>query len=198
LSENPSQYQLSVSEAQHISGVVDEAWVAYNAGTDEATRTKATIHQKDLKLASAKQLCRVYAKLIKYNLGISDSAKIDAGIRPLSETRAKIECPQSSPSLMLVTGTPGAQTLQYRDSLAPERRAKPFGATCLQLWVTVAATNAADMSEAKCLGNFTTNPIGVAFEMSERGMQATYWGRWGGKRNQFGQWSLPISMTIAA
>jgi hypothetical protein len=38
----------------------------------------------------------------------------------------------------------------------------------------------------------------AVFDPSERGKQATFFARWGGKRNEFGQWSVPVSMTIAA
>ena len=42
------------------------------------------------------------------------------------------------------------------------------------------------------------NPIASAFDHADDGKVATYFARWGGKRNEFGQWSLPVSMTIAA
>ena len=55
-----------------------------------------------------------------------------------------------------------------------------------------------DLNTARFVGNYTTNPMPIVFDGADRGKQATLFGRWGGKRNQFGQWSLPVSMTIAA
>ena len=43
-----------------------------------------------------------------------------------------------------------------------------------------------------------TNTIAITYDSADRGKQATYFARWGGKRNQFGQWSLPLAVTIAA
>jgi hypothetical protein len=69
-----------------------------------------------------------------------------------------------------------------------------------QLFVEVGAENAQtfDETKARFVGNYTTSPMAVIFDDAERGKQATYFARWGGKRNEFGQWSLPVSMTIAA
>jgi hypothetical protein len=79
-------------------------------------------------------------------------------------------------------------------------KAKPAGATMCQLFVEVSEENAEtfDPAKARFVGNFTANPMVVVFDEADRGKQATYFARWGGKRNEFGQWSLPVSMTIAA
>jgi hypothetical protein len=66
--------------------------------------------------------------------------------------------------------------------------------------VKIGPTNAQlfDITMARFVGNFTTNPMPVLFNPADRGMQASYFARWGGKRNQFGPWSLPVSFTIGA
>jgi hypothetical protein len=49
------------------------------------------------------------------------------------EPRA-VECPQTSPLISIVAQTPGMQSLRYADSTTPDSRAKPFGASELQLF----------------------------------------------------------------
>ena len=93
---------------------------------------------------------------------------------------------------------PLAHTLAYRDSLNPTPRAKPHGAQALQLFMVVDDENAIDPREARFVGNFTSNPMTVTYAGRDRGKQATFFARWCGRRNQVGQWSLPVSMTIAA
>jgi hypothetical protein len=143
-------------------------------------------------------VCRHYAAIIKRNHGISNADKVLIHVRPINNTRTERECPQTSPVLSVVAATPLAMTLHYRDSVNLDRRAKPANATMLQLFVTIADENAIDPREAKFAGNYTSNPMAVTFDGADRGKQATFFARWGGRRNQFGRWSLPVSMTVAA
>ena len=80
----------------------------------------------------------------------------------------------------------------------PNKRAKPFGAISLQLFVNVAEEVDPNPDTARFVGNYTKNPIVVAFDHSENGKQATYFARWQGRRGDVGPWSVPVSLAIAA
>ena len=136
--------------------------------------------------------------MIKRNLGISDADKTAIGVRPINNARTRRECPQTAPALTIQAATPLGMTLQYRDSTNLNPRAKPANATMVQLFVTIAENNTFDPNDAKFVGNYTSNPMVVTFDPADRKKQATFFARWGGRRNQVGQWSLPISMTVAA
>lgn len=47
-------------------------------------------------------------------------------------------------------------------------------------------------------GLYTRGPITVRFEHDADCRKATYWARWVSRRGEFGPWSLPVSMSIAA
>jgi hypothetical protein len=198
INASPASYFVSDGDATTISNAVTAFINARTVANNETTRTKPNIELKDAALASADGVCRLFYGLIQRNAGISDADKIAIGVSPMNPNRTPRPCPQGSPGLNVVASTPGAITMEYYDSLNSGNKAKPFGATMCQLFVVVAEENAATPENAKFVGNFTTNPMPAVFDASERGKQATFFARWGGKRNEFGQWSVPVSMTIAA
>ena len=57
---------------------------------------------------------------------------------------------------------------------------------------------AGDANDAVFVGNFTKNPIAVAFSPEDDGKCATYFARWQSRCGDTGPWSLPVTMRIAA
>lgn len=198
ISSNPGSYMLSAAQAASIASVVANFVAALAVSSAEATRTKATIAQKDDARAICETLCRQYAMLIKDNGGIADADKIAIGVRPVNPDRSPIECPQTAPLLNILGNTPGVQMLRYADMATPDSRAKPFGASELQLFVVKGTVENAPLADARFYGKFTRNPIEVLFDEADDGKIATYYGRWASVRGEVGPWSLPVSMRIAA
>ena len=198
LSANPSLYMITAPDAATIAAAVAAFDSALTAASNPATRTNVTVAAKDDARTSAEQICRQFAILIKYNAGISDPDKIAIGVRPVNPSREPIECPQTSPLVSIIAATPGVQTLRYADSTTPDSPAKPFGASELQLFVTVGTAPATDPEAAKFCGKFTRNPVAVSFAPADNGKQATYFARWASRRGETGPWSLPVTMAIAA
>jgi len=198
IAANPGLYQMSASEAAAITAAVGAFGTAYQLVVDPATKTKVTVAAKDDARESAEAICRQYAVLIKQNAGISDPDKIAIGVRPVNPNRDPVNVPQSSPLLNIIAATPGAQTLRYSDTMTPDSAAKPFGAISLQLFVAVGEAPTDDETAAQFYGNFTKNPVGVAFDPADDGKVATYFARWQSRRGDVGPWSLPVSMRIAA
>jgi len=198
LQSDPSRYFISSPEAEAIVNAVELFAAALADAVDPAQRNAVTVALKDEARNNAEQLCRQVANLIKYNAGISNPDKIAIGVRPINPNRDPINCPQTAPILNIIAATPGAQTLRFADSMTPETGKKPFGATELQLFVHVADEAIDDPDAAQFYGKFTKNPVGVAFDASDKGKEATYFARWSDRKGQVGPWSLPVNMTIAA
>jgi hypothetical protein len=198
ISLDPAKYMLSPAQALSIQTSYNNFASALSVATSEATRTKPTIIIKDNMRSICETLCRQYAMLIKDNLGISDEDKVAIGVRPINTSREPIECPQTSPLLNIIANTPGAQTLVFADSTTPDSKAKPFGASELQLFRAVGTTEPAPISECEFIGKFTRNPIAVEFGETDDGKIATYYARWASLRGDTGPWSLPVAMRIAA
>jgi hypothetical protein len=198
LTGNPPAYLLSPAQALSVQSAVDDFVAKYQIAIDPATRTKANIIAKDDARSIAETLCRQYAMIIKETPGISDEDKVNAGVRPPNPSKQPIDCPQTSPIVTIIGNTPGSQTLQYRDPTEPLSRARPFGASELQMFLAISETENAPLSQAKFIGKFTRNPISVEFTEADNGKFATYYGRWASVRGETGPWSLPVSMAIAA
>jgi hypothetical protein len=197
-SANASVYQLSQPDADLIASVVDAFAAAYAVSSDPARRNVGTIDRKFAARFNAERVCRHFAQLIKLNLGTSDGDKALIGVPTINNAKSRVTCPLSSPTIIVVAATNLAHTLRYHDSLSPTVRAKPHGAQALQLHRVIDDENAYNPDDARYVGNFASNPICVQFDHRDRGKQATYFARWSGRRNEVGQWSLPVSMTIAA
>jgi hypothetical protein len=195
---DPSRYFLTMGQAASIQGVVDDFVAKLAIASNESTRTRPTIIAKDDARAIAESLCRQYAILIKDNAGISDDDKVAIGVRPINPNRTPVECPQTSPLLNILANTPGSQTLRYADTNTPDSKAKPFGASELQLFVAIGTTETAQLTDAKFYAKVTKNPIAVEFSQDDDGKIATYYARWASIRGETGPWSLPVSMRIAA
>jgi hypothetical protein len=198
ISSSSATYQLSASDAITIANAVQAFSDALALAEAPLTRTPGNVNAKDVARNAAESLCRQYALAIKVNNGISDQSKIDIGVRPPSTTREPIFCPQTSPLLNVAAATPGSHMVTYADSMDPNKKAKPFGAAALQLFVAIKDTATENVDEAKFLGLFTTTPVETEFTEADDGKCATYFARWSGKRGDVGPWSLPISMRIAA
>jgi hypothetical protein len=88
--------------------------------------------------------------------------------------------------------------VRFADSTDPERRARPFGAANLQLFVAIGTTPSSDENAGSLYGCYTKGPVAVAFDPDDDGKVATYFARWASSKGEFGPWSLPVSMRIAA
>lgn len=198
IQSDPAAYQLGVSDSGLISNAVNLYEATYADAHDPAERTAVAVNVKDEARNAAITLCRQYSALIKVNAGISNGLKIAIGVRPLNRSRQSVVAPGTSPLLNVIGATPGAQTLRYADSNTPQTGAKPFGVIQLQLFVAVGPERIADPEQAKFVGGFTKNPVGIPFDNSDDGKVATYFGRWATLKGDVGPWSLPVSMRVAA
>ena len=195
---SPSTYMISAPEAAAIQAAVDQFAAAYADAVDPAQRTPVVVSLKDETRNAAEQLVRQYATLIKYNAGIANPDKIAIGVRPVNPNRDPVECPQTSPVLNVVAATQGTHTIRFADSLTPENRGKPFGASEIQLYVAIDDEPVMDWNQARFIGKFTKNPMAVSFVPADNGRQATYFAKWASRRGETGPWSSPVTMAIAA
>lgn len=198
ISLSPSTYMLTPAQAAAIQSAVD-LYIAKLAIADNAmTRNVGTIADKDDAKATAMELCRGYAMLIKQNSGIADADKLFIGVRPINTSREPIDPPSTSPLINIVGQTPGVQSLRVADSTTPDSRARPFGCANVQLFLGIGTTEPLPQAQCQFLGAFTRSHIDVDFSETDDGKLATFYARWANQKGEVGPWSLPISMRIAA
>lgn len=201
LTAAPATYGLVAGDAVIVDAQNAAFQAAYTAATNPATRTTSSVAAKDAARASAESVVRPYAQRIKVNPAVSNASRVNIGVTVDAFPPTPIPAPTTSPVLMLVMATPLQHTLQYRDSLTPTSKAKPYGVKQLALFVTVGVAPAVDPDAAIYRGGFTKSPLNVGFDSSQRGKIATYFSRWengsgpGGVAAR-GPWSDPVSVVI--
>jgi hypothetical protein len=195
---DPAKYGLSTADSAAITAAAQAYSSCYTLATSAPTRTELTIIAKDEARNACEALIRLYSIQIKYNAGISTEDKAALRIAQPNTSRTSRNVSETLPLLSIIGVLQGSQTLRFSDSTTPDSRAKPFGAQMLELRVNIAETAGGEAEEARPCGIYSKNPIGVAFNPADNKKVATYWGRWANTKGQFGPWSLPVSMTIAA
>ena len=199
ISANPSGYGQSGPDAENLASLVADFAAKQAIVGDPAAKTKASVLARNQSKALAVQVARLMIQQIKYNQGVSDEAKVAAGVPlPRSGGYQPVPPPTTAPALVLVGSSVGSHTLEYRDSMDPTPRRKPPGVHSLYLYVAVADAPVADPTDARFYRAFGRSRFGVAFDHADNGKTATYFARWANANRDEGPLSAPISMTIAA
>src|SRR5688572_9283877 len=166
LTADPGAYMVGSGDVAAVTLAVNSFASALSVVETPDGKTKTNVASKNDYRAAAQAICRQYARMIKYNMGIDDEAKIAAGIVPPTTAPAESrECPISAPGLTIVAATNGAQTVQFSNPLDPTARRKPIGADGVILFRAITEDEpAADISQAQFYRKFTTNPMAVFFD----------------------------------
>ena len=198
LTATPSAYGVSPADALNMAGRVAAFSAAWAVAVNKATRTEGTIQARRQAKTQAVSLARLFVRQIKADAGVTDPAKRDAGIALPKTDRTPAALPTTAPALLLVGAVKGSMTLNYRDAMSPERRAKPVGIKALMLYRTIADKAAEDARDAVFYKAFTRGPIGVPFEPADAGKTVTFFACWANNRLEEGPMGMPVSMLIAA
>jgi hypothetical protein len=197
-------YMVDAAAVLTLDGLVATAEGSFATGgttgrfaNNPATYTPVTAALFAADLSAAKATAAPMAQQIRQNLGIDDSDKIAAGVRPLNNSRIPIPAPTTLPILAVLFAAPGTHTLEFADSATPSSKTKPFGAVHLQLFVNIGVAAIMDPALADYLLSATRNPVFAAFQAGDNGKIATYFGRWVTRKGFTGDWSAPVAMTIA-
>lgn len=200
LGARPWGYGVSPAEAETIRYVVDRFAEAMRLAKSPGTRCRATVLEKDRARAVAYRTCSSVVHQVKANLGVTDADKLALGVWPRGPGGAVRPGgpPTTAPVLGIVGMTPGRQVLTYRDAVNPDPKAKPAGVTAVEVWRAVGDGPVRDVKAARWAMAATRTPFVVALEHRDDGKVATYFARYVTRRGQFGPWSQPVSMTVAA
>lgn len=193
----PAVYGLTPADSTAINTVVSNFHAAYLLATNPGTRTRVTVASKDAFRSVMLVLIRQFAQQIQANVGVSNSAKADLGLTIRDTSRTPIPAPTTWPVLSIEQATAGSQRLRFADSSTPTRRAKPVGATAMELYQATDDLPVVDPTLGVFIANFTVQPINVGQQIGNVGKTATYFARWINRRGQPGPWSAPVSLTIA-
>lgn len=192
----PTTYGLIAGDATAIAAVVDPFLAAYAVITVPATRTMVTVATKNDTKFAMLAVVRSYAQRVVTNPGVDPGDKIALGLNLHGTPPTPVPPPVTIPLLALLGATPLNFTLRYSDEMTPDKRAKPFGAVRLDLFVKIDTTPKTDPDNSLYYSGFTKQPAFVAFAPGDAGKVATLWGRWANRKGDVGPWSSPVSQII--
>lgn len=198
IAANPASYGLVSGDATSITNSFNAWHAAYLAATNPTTRTHVTIAAKDAQKILTVDVVRTYATTIRANTAVSNDLKLGLGLRIADTTPTPVPPPTTYPILAINGAGPGTQDLRASDQLSPTRRAKPAGTAGLLVFRVVATEAATDPNSAPLLGFVTKAAFQSTFAPEDDGKIATYFARWTNGKGQFGPWSAPVSMRVAA
>jgi hypothetical protein len=201
ITANPTDYGLTAGNATTISGQLAIFEPALALATDPSTKTPVTVAAKDAARVNAIAIVRPFAQAVAKNPAISDALKIGLGLNPPNTSPSPIPPITVAPAISLVSAQIGSQTLNIRNPETPDSKAKPAGASGIQLFRSVGTTHATDPAQCSLHAVATKTPLNVGFEPSESGKKVTYFARYvtpsgpGGKQQE-GPFSAPLNATI--
>lgn len=201
LTASPTTYGLIAGDAVIVAALFTTWSAAFVLATNPATRTSATIADKDAARAAFEATVRPYAQRIRVNPGVSNLDRVTIGVTVAVFPPTPIPAPLTNPVLSLIRALPLTHVLAYADSDTPTTKAKPYGVKQLQLSCTIGVAPAVDPDAARYLGGYTKSPLQVSHQAGDRGKYATYFSRWQngsgpGGVGATGPWGNPISFII--
>lgn len=193
---NYSALGVSPSDASTIAAMT-AAWdTAYTAAIAGSTRGPMTVAAKDTARANAQYFARLLAININNNPSITNDQKVALGITVRKTTKTPVPTPTTSPILTFIAATPLQHTLRFADQLTPASRARPFGATALELRVFVGIVPPTPESLATYVLTGTKNPLPVNFDNGMQGKSAYYLGFWRTQTALYGPASTVLQSVI--
>ena len=165
---------------------------------DEDSRTRADVQGKDDAREAYEAALRAFVReWITPNNNITDQQRRDMNITVPDTERTRVPVPQGIPQVVIKKFEPLRHTLRITDPDAEDSRAKPDGVRAAQVFRFFGDADPGDNSAYTFYGNATRFSFKVNFEAADRGRLVWYIARWENTRGETGDWSLPVSGTVA-
>ena len=205
ITADPGSFGLTSIDAAQISGYTNAYHAAYlvagmsgsipKTPLNPATRTPVSIAAKDSAKGAMVPILREYAILINNSPAITDDQRRALGLTIKKQNQTAVPAPVTYPLLSLVATTPGVATCQFRDSNTPTVKAKPFGATALELYAAYAPTGTPTPELADYCGIATKSPFQLSMLGANAGKLVYLWARWITRKGLVGPFSSPLTFT---
>jgi len=202
IAADPTAYGLVTGDATAISAQNTAYQAAYTAATDPTTRTSVTVAAKDNAKVAALAVVRPYAQQINANAAVTDDQRTALGLTVRKTVPTPIPEPTAVPVLTLDMLTPLQAKIQARNSETPTSKAKPYGATAVEIFQSVGETFATDPDQCSFVNGFSKTPITLDFLAGQVGKKCTLFARYTTKGSYGGAalkgpWSSPLTFNVA-
>lgn len=198
ITATPNVYGLVAGDAVVIAAQNTAFQAAYAVSITPATRTSVTVAAKDIAKTNSLAIVRPYAIRISLNAAVLVSNKVSVGVNPRTSIPTPIPAPTSVPVLSLTSSTFLQSVLRYRDDAAPATsRAKPFGATAIQIFGVTSAAVVSNPDTLPLISMHTKVPVRLQWDSSDRGKTAYIAARWITRTGEVGPWSDILNVVVA-
>lgn len=197
----PTDYGLVSGDAVIIAAQETAYSAALLLATDPSSRTPATVAAKDAAKSSALAVVRPYAMQINANSGVTDLDRAALGLTIRKTVPTPVPAPTAVPGLAFVAATPLATQLRSFDTATPTTKAKPYGASAIEIFAAVGTTAAVDPTQASFVNQFSKSPLTLDWDSGQVGKIAVVWARYTTKGSYAGPalkgpWSAPLQFNI--
>ena len=197
ITATPALYGLGALDAANIAAVVSAWDSAFALVTSPATKTAAVVSAKNAAKVSLLQTIRPYAQTIALNPGVASADKIALGLNPRTSPPSPISAPNSSPVLVVQSGSNLAIVVRYRDSAAAVSvKGKPYGVISCEVYGLVSETAVSDVEVLAHVVSATKSPFVLQRGAADGGKQIYLAARWKTRTGLYSPWSGIISFTV--
>lgn len=197
MTATPANFGMLAADAIAISAQYTAFHAALLLVQNPATKTAATVADKNYKKALMLILLRQQYTIIKANPAVSDLNKTSIGVRVNDPVPTPIPPPSTNPVFNAVNNAPLSMFLDVHDALTPTTRRKPTGVAGLLLVRTVGVAPAVDPAQCQIQGLYSRMPVTIGdFAPSDAGKIATFFGCWVNAKGDEGPWSSAVTQIV--
>ena len=197
----PTDYGLVAGDATAIAAQNTAFQDAYAISSTPATRTSSTIAATTGARFSALAVVRPYAMRINANQTVSDEQRVDLGLTVRTVVPTPVPPPITAPVLNLRAAVPGQYTMDFRDAVNPDPKAKPTNVLSCEIVRAVGVAPAVDPAVLPTALVVTKSPFVLTFAPSDAGKVVTLFARWRNRSGPggiaaAGPWSAQFTGTV--
>lgn len=192
----PVTYGYTAGDATAVTNAQLAFQAAHELAEAPATRTTATIADRDAKRANAEYVVRAYAAPISRSRSVTNEQKAAIGVTIPNVIPTPIPAPTDAPELSIQSAIPNLVTIAAKVP-GSAGKAKPAGCVGMELRASVGTVAATDPAQASFVAITTKSPLQYAPGVGNSGKIVTLFARYTTRSGpggvaQAGPWSTPL------
>ncbi|MDX6693826.1 MAG: hypothetical protein QOF02_1429 [Blastocatellia bacterium] len=156
----------------------------------------AALQAKTNSRLELEEAIRALVRQLQADPNTTNEQRAGLGVTVPDTTRTRVSIPTSIPTGQIDTSLPLQHSVDFRDALTPNRKAKPEGCKGCQVWYFIGEQPPVSIDDYKYAATDTSTPYVLHFGLEDAGKTVHYRLRWVNTRDEPGPWSEPITATI--
>lgn len=194
IARSPEAAGLTAEQVDLFTSLDTSLQTTWALSENEATRTKITIHNRDLALRAALTSARKLVSIVK-GADVTDALKIELGITLPSNPTPK-PAPETAPFIQVVSISGRTVKLQLRTTQA--QRGKPANVTGASVFLHIGPNPPGPDTPWSFAANVTKTNVTLPFTPSETGDTAWLSAFWSNAKGQSGPACQPVKIYLPA